>query len=157
MAAKQQGWASTEALALTELDLDEGDESNMSTFITEYFADSTSLSKLHTQLHYSAEEHHLVLNTTPSLPLVLPDPHKLTLEEEDNVANMLLTGCGCSLGKDGQCFCRQFTDDYIMAVQGKSCERAHTELDMFLMGELRAVLNTTADTMHAIWRATKNE
>ena len=71
--------------------------------------------------------------------------------------NMLLTGCGCSLGKDGQCFCRQFTDDYIMAVQGKSCERAHTELDMFLMGELRAVLNTTADTMHAIWRATKNE
>ena len=91
-----------------------------------------------------------MLNTTPSLPLVLPDPHKLTLAEKDNVANMLLTGCGCSLGKDGQCFCRQFTADYIMAVRGKSCELTHTELDMVLMGEFRAVLNTTADTLHAI-------
>ena len=53
-------------------------------------------------IHYSTEERHLVLNTMPSLPLVLPDPHELTLAEEDNVANMLWTGCGCSLGKDGQ-------------------------------------------------------
>ena len=51
--------------------------------------------ELHNQLHYCAEEHHFVLNTTPSLSLVLPDPHELTLAEEDNVANMLLTGCGC--------------------------------------------------------------
>ena len=85
-----------------------------------------------------------------SLPLVLPDPHEFTLVEEDNVANMLLTDCGSSLGKDGQCCCRQFTADYIMAVRGESRELAHTELDMVLMGELRAVLNTTANTMHAI-------
>ena len=110
----------------------------------------TNKSEVHNQLHYSAEEHHLVLNTTPSLPLVLPDPHELTLAEEGNVANMQVTGCGCSLGKDGQCCCRQFRSDYIMAVRGESRELAHTELDMVLMGELRAVLNTTAETMHAI-------
>ena len=72
--------------------------------------------EFHNQLHYSAEETHLVLNTTPSLSLVLPDPHELTLAEEGNVANMQVTGCGCSLGKDGQCCCRQFRADYIMAV-----------------------------------------
>ena len=40
MAAKQRVCASTVALALTELDWDEGNELNLSTFITEYFADS---------------------------------------------------------------------------------------------------------------------
>ena len=37
-------FTSTVALALTEMDLDEGDESNLSTLVTEYFADSQDAS-----------------------------------------------------------------------------------------------------------------
>ena len=40
MAAKQRVCASTVALALTELDWEEGDGSNLSAFMSEYFADA---------------------------------------------------------------------------------------------------------------------
>ena len=91
-----------------------------------------------------------MLNTTPSVPLVHPDPDELALAEEDNVANIMSTGCGCSLADDGRYCSTQFTAEYILAVRGESRELTHAELDMVFMGELRAVLNTTGNTFHGI-------
>ena len=39
--------------------------------------------------YYSAKEHDLILNTTPSSPLVLPNPDELALTEEDMLASIL--------------------------------------------------------------------
>ena len=92
-----------------------------------------------------------MLNTTLSLPLVLPDPHELTFAEEDNVANILLTGL--------RLFAGQGWTMLLQTVHGRlhhGCTRGESrarscEPYMVLMGELRAVLNTTGDMMHTIW------
>ena len=81
--------------------------------------------------YYSAEEHPLLLNTTPSLPVVLPLDHdELALAEEDMVASILSAGCSCTLVEDGRCCSTQFTADYVLATQGEYRELSHAELDM---------------------------
>jgi len=71
-------------------------------------------------------------------------------EEEVTVSTFMTTGCGCRKVKGAPCF-RQFSLSYVEEFRASCVELTPAELDMVIMGQLMAGMNTS-DTVSTIAR-----
>ena len=98
---------------------------------------------------FQLEESRPLIQHTTSVVLaaVQPDPDGLALEEERRVHQFLTDGCGCSFSRAG---CSQrYTPGYYLDIRGQCQELTHLELDMAILGQLMAIVNTSEQTVHA--------
>ena len=87
----------------------------------------------------------LVLNTTPIFD-VLPNVENLEMEETTLIRDFLHKGCGCNLASG---FCSNtLTAEYIQSFRCHCSELTRAELDLALLGQLRAFMNTSERTAH---------
>ena len=63
--------------------------------------------------------------------------------EEQAISEFILSGCGCSKGLGKPC-CQQFPDDYIRTYHLNCIELTHSELDMIILGQLAACVNSSS-------------
>ena len=88
----------------------------------------------------------LLLHTEPLVD-IQPNRDSLQVEESGRIESFLSNGCGCNLAHG---FCSQtFTADYIASVRAQCSELTRDELDLVLLGQLSAFINTSDQTEHS--------
>ena len=92
------------------------------------------------------EDQPLVVHTQPLVD-IRPDIDTLQVEERGRIESFLRKGCGCTLASG---FCsRGFTADHITCVRAQCSELTRDELDVALLGQLSAFMNTSDQTVHS--------
>ena len=70
------------------------------------------------------------------------EDRQLDSDEQDAVCSFVTATCGCNKGSKSRPFSQKFTADYILSVRASCAELACHELDMAIMGQLLACVNT---------------
>ena len=79
--------------------------------------------------------------------------------EEQAISEFMSSGCGCSKGLGKPC-CQQFPDEYIRTYRLGCIELTHSELNMIILGQLAACVNSSSGVFtvnhHAEWEREKS-
>ena len=70
------------------------------------------------------------------------EDRQLDSDEQDAVCSFVTATCGCNKGSKSRPCSQKFTADYILSVRASCAELARHELDMAVMGQLLACMNT---------------
>ena len=70
------------------------------------------------------------------------EDRQLDSDEQDSVCSFVTATCGCNKGSKSRQCSQKFTADYILSVRASCAELAGHELDMAIMGQLLACMNT---------------
>ena len=70
------------------------------------------------------------------------EDRQLDIDEQDTVCKFVTATCGCNKGSQSRACSLKFTADYILSVRASCAELAHHELDMAIMGQLLACMNS---------------
>ena len=76
--------------------------------------------------------------------------------EDQLVTQFMVSGCGCSKAQGKPCY-QQFSQEHTASVRASCTQLSHAELDMAILGQLQACLNTSsAVSVQARHRETHN-
>ena len=70
------------------------------------------------------------------------EDRQLDSDEQDAVCSFVTATCGCNKGSKSRPCSQKFTADYSLSVRTSCAELARHELDMAIMGQLLACMNT---------------
>ncbi len=73
---------------------------------------------------------------------VMTEPSKSDSDESKLIAEFLENGCGCTL-RNGQDCCQKFSANHIADTHSQCAALSHDELDMLILGQLMALINTS--------------
>ena len=89
----------------------------------------------------------MVLHTEPTID-ICPNEDNLKIKEDEKVHQFLINSCNCNLAS-GSCS-KLFTVEYVTSVRAQCSELSRAELDLVLLGQLSAFMNTSEQTVHSM-------